>query len=88
MKLLQGGGRRLKGLEECRAGELFERRGDEDLDVFQRTGRGSLNPPKPLVRRHGRPRLVFHRDSEPLTRTTVLFVLAAAVCAGITAALV
>jgi hypothetical protein len=88
VKLLQGGGRRLEGLDECRAGELFERQDDEDLDVFQRTGRGALNPPKPLVRLHGRPRLLFERKSEPLTRTTVLFVLAAAVCAGLAAALV
>jgi hypothetical protein len=76
------GGRRLKGLEECRPGELFERRSKREKDVFERRGWGPLNPPRPL-RGRAAPRV-----PEPVTRTTVAIVLAAAVCAGLAAALV
>lgn len=59
---------------------------DTDRDVFERTTWGALNPPKPLFwsERSARRK----RTGEPLSRSTVLFVLAAAVCAGLAAALV
>lgn len=86
MNVFKPGKPRLQGLEEARPGELFERRRDEDRDVFERRTWGALNPPKPLFAAQGGvPR---KRTGEPLSRSTVLFVLAAAVCAGLAAALV
>jgi len=80
-------GRRLKRLEECRPGELFERRGGGEKDVFERRGWGALNPPRPLRGQASRPARQA-RSPGPVTRTTVAIVLAAAVCAGLAAALV
>jgi hypothetical protein len=82
-----GGERRLKGLEECRRGELFERRGDGGKDVRERRTWGALNPPRPLVSRPAGTGKGA-RPSEPVTPMMVAIVLAAAVCAGLAAALV
>lgn len=59
---------------------------EAEQDVYERRSWGEPNGSKPLApmqSREARPR----NTSEPLNRTTVLIVLAAAVCAGLAAGL-
>jgi hypothetical protein len=76
--------KRLKGLDECRPGELFERRREGEKDISRRANWGAASPGRPVQEA---PRKPVRAEGDPLTRTTVLIILAAAACTGVVAGL-